>query len=74
MNYSRNVNPCYGCNERHEMCHALCDRYAVWAREYAEAKKRYEKAKLGDREASERFMDVTSAWMRRRHQTGGKGG
>lgn len=74
MNFSKNVNPCYGCNERHEMCHALCDRYATWAREYAEMKEKYRRDRLGSREAFERFMDVNTRLLRRRHQTGKKGG
>lgn len=28
----REVNPCYGCNERTESCHAKCEAYALWVR------------------------------------------
>ena len=37
-----NLNPCYGCEDRHAECHAGCERYAAWKAEHeAEKDERY---------------------------------
>lgn len=33
-------NPCYGCGDRKEGCHAKCGRYAAWV-EINEARREY---------------------------------
>lgn len=32
------MTPCYKCEDRHQHCHAKCERYAKWDAERAELK------------------------------------
>ena len=36
-------NPCQGCQERHTLCHAECDKHLAWKAEREEAKERHYK-------------------------------
>lgn len=35
----RPKSPCKDCNDRHETCHTVCDRYSVWKAEWEEQRK-----------------------------------
>lgn len=30
MSFKRTTSPCLKCDDRHERCHAECDRYKTW--------------------------------------------
>ena len=34
MKNDNNVNPCYGCDERHTGCDSVCFRYLFWKQEH----------------------------------------
>ncbi len=33
------MNPCFGCNERNEDCHGVCEKYLNWKDEHDEQKR-----------------------------------
>ena len=49
------INPCKGCADRHEACHATCERYKTWsaendARRAARLKELPQKAYVAERQ------------------------
>lgn len=32
------MNPCFGCNERNEDCHGVCEKYLTWKEKYDQQK------------------------------------
>lgn len=42
------ITPCKDCTDRHENCHAECDRYKVWKHDITEEKNRIARMKYKD--------------------------
>ncbi len=43
-----NKPPCFGCNERHEICHSNCDKYKAWKIDHDKKSEKIRKARIAD--------------------------